>query len=243
MNGTSTDTTVVEARAVSLSYGARTILQQLDLTIRRGDFWFLLGNNGQGKSTFVHALLGHIEPSEGELRLNSSLADRKKVGFVPQRCDLNPSLPTTVREFVRLGLVGLDLPPRSHDREVAAALALVDLEVEMNRSYWALSGGQRQRALLARALVRRPELLIMDEPTSALDYALEASLYETLGRLNRDQHMTIVLVTHDLHVAALRASHVALFRNGSVLAGERNTIMTKQHIRTTFGVDIPGIFP
>lgn len=112
---TSPQDTILKAESLDLGYGRRTILHDIDLEIRRGEFWFCLGPNGEGKTTLMRAILGSIRPQSGRLWLHDALRSRSRIGFVPQRCDLNPALPTTVREFVRLGVVGTELPRREHD--------------------------------------------------------------------------------------------------------------------------------
>src|SRR5918996_6507017 len=101
------DDAILKANSLALGYGRRVILREVTLAIRPGEFWFLLGPNGEGKTTFVRTVLGLMRPLAGRLWRHPDLTDRTHVGFVPQRCELNPTLPTTLREFVRLGLVGL----------------------------------------------------------------------------------------------------------------------------------------
>jgi ABC-type Mn2+/Zn2+ transport system ATPase subunit len=160
------------------------------------------------------------------------------LGFVPQHCDLTPTLPTTLREFVLLGLVGIrcDKPER-HER-LAWALDQVGLRGLESSNYWSLSGGQRQRALVARALVRRPRLLVADEPTSGLDLSVESALYESLAELNRADRLTVVLVTHDLAVAARYGSHLALVHDGHVDAGRTNEILQPGNLERAYRVPI-----
>src|SRR5207248_5567925 len=122
-------------------------------------------------------------------------------GFVPQRCDLTPGLPTTVREFVSLGLVGIPDARRTGAARMDWALVRSGLRELRDRSYWSLSGGQRQRALLARALVRQPALYIVDEPTTGLDPPSQELLMGSLADVNRDERLTILFVTHDLPLA------------------------------------------
>ncbi|HEY8517704.1 MAG TPA: ATP-binding cassette domain-containing protein [Candidatus Binatia bacterium] len=218
---TSRPEVLLEARALTLGYGARVVLRDVDLTVRRGEFWFLVGRNGSGKSTFLHAVLGMLEPQGGTLRLAASLGGRARVGFVPQHAETNPSLPTTVREFVSLGLVGLDVPRAERGARLRRALERVGLAELERASFRALSGGQRQRALVARALIREPELLVLDEPMNHLDADAEAALLRDLVELNRQHGLTLLLVTHDAAMAERHASHVATFADGTVRVEER----------------------
>jgi ABC-type Mn2+/Zn2+ transport system ATPase subunit len=177
-------------------------------------------------------VLGLLPPLAGRLERDPERASVARIGFVPQRCELSPSLPTTVREFVTLGRVGL---PRAHGGELAEALARTGLAGLEERSYWALSGGQRQRALVARALVRRPALLILDEPTEGLDPPTEDAFLDVVDALQREQGVTVLFVTHRLAVAAQRASHVALVDAGTVFAGPREEMLRRPELRRAFG--------
>ncbi len=236
---------LVQAQALRLGYGTRTVLDRVDLRICCGDFWFLLGQNGTGKTTLLRALLGLLRPLAGEIHLHPVHARRDRLGFVPQRPELAPGLPTTVREFVQLGLVGMATTRHDRAERLAWALEHVGLQGMERHDYWSLSGGQRQRALVARALARRPALLVMDEPTAGLDPAAEESLLSYLARLNREQSLTVVCVSHDLATAARYASHVALFNQGSVHTGPRGTCLrrTTWHAFTVWDCAWTGTLP
>src|SRR3972149_11145426 len=149
-----------------LAYGRRIILEDVNLEVRSGQFYFFLGPNGSGKTPLLRAILGVLRPRTGALWLHPDLARLDQIGFVPQRCDINPTLPTTVREFVLLGLVGLRASRNEESERLDWALDRVRLAGLGTKDYWSLSGGQRQRALVARALVRRPRPPIFDEPTN-----------------------------------------------------------------------------
>src|SRR5215213_1090819 len=185
------DSILVKAEDLSVSYGRREILRRVNLTMRQGEFWFMLGPNGEGKTTLLRCVLGLLRPQAGQMWLNPSLGGHKGIGFVPQRCDLNPTLPTTVREFVLLGLVGVRADRANREDRLAWALRRVGLADKVEESYWSLSGGQRQRALVARALVRRPRLLVLDEPTNGLDLPTEESLLGFLADLNARDGLTM----------------------------------------------------
>ena len=213
------------ARGLALGYGNEAVVRDVSLEIRAGEFWCWLGPNGCGKSTLLRGLLGLLPPQAGSLHVAPRLADRARVGYVPQRGELNAALPTTVRELVELGLVASSVPRAERADAVRAALAQVGLEALAEQSFWSLSGGQRQRALLARALVRRPELLLLDEPTEGLDVATQQALLATLARLHRREGITLVVVTHRHEIAREHADHVARFDDGRVAAGPRETVL------------------
>ena len=173
------DPTLLEASDLCVGYGDHLVLRGVNLSIRRGEFWFVLGPNGSGKTSFLQTVLGEIPVASGRIELR---AGHERLGFVPQRCEINPALPTTVREFVRLGAVGARVDAGALDR----ALGRVNLGGMARKDFWSLSGGQRQRALLARALIRRPAVLVLDEPTNGLDLPTEDALLRFLAGLHRD---------------------------------------------------------
>jgi zinc transport system ATP-binding protein len=212
---------LIAARGLSLGYGDRPVLRDVSLAVRPGELWCWLGPNGCGKSTLLRGLLGLLPPLAGSLVVAPRLADHARIGYVPQRAELSDALPTTVRELVELGLVRSHVPRGERREAVRTALAQVGLLDRAERSFWSLSGGQRQRALLARALVRRPELLLLDEPTEGLDVATHDALLATLAALRADGRIAIVVVTHRHEIAQAHADHVARFVDGRVVAGPR----------------------
>ncbi len=229
---------VVVVERATLAYGRRVVLREVSLEIRPGEFWCLLGPNGEGKTTFIKALLGAIQPRQGRIALRRDFHNRTRLGFVPQEAEVNPAVATTVREFVGGGLVGIRLDAATRARRVRTVLELMGIAALPERSLWALSGGQRQRALVARALVRDPLLLIVDEPTAGLDLAAASGLLEIIKGLSRDRRITVVFVTHDLNIASSRASHVALFRGGRLKGGPVATTFTAENLQATFGVPV-----
>lgn len=229
---------LLQTTDLSLGYGQRTVLREVNLVIHAGEFWFFLGPNGEGKTTLIRAILGMLPVASGRLWLDPEMGRRERMGFVPQRCDINPTLPTTVREFVLLGLVGLRTTPHERNDRLDWALDKVGLGGLQDKDYWALSGGQRQRALVARALVRRPSVLILDEPTNGLDLATEDTLLRFLAALNREAHLTILFVTHAMAIAARYATHLAFFQGGKVVSGTRQGLLNPQTLAQVYGVGV-----
>ncbi len=226
---------VLQVRGLALGYRTRRVLAGVDLEVRAGDVWFLIGPNGSGKTTLLRALLGTLQPLAGRVERHPELARRERIGFVPQKGLLNPSLPTTVREFVSLGLVGTRVRGAARGENLRWALGRVGLGGLERADLGSLSGGQHQRSLLARALVRRPALLVLDEPTAGLDVGSEDAFLTTLSDLNRRDGVTLLFVTHDLEIAARHASHVALFHDGRVATGPRERMLRPEEIRRVFG--------
>jgi ABC-type Mn2+/Zn2+ transport system ATPase subunit len=225
----------LEAHGLALGYRGRAVIEGVEWTVMPGETWFLLGPNGSGKTTLLRGVLGLLAPLAGTLRRDEAIAAREVTGFVPQHSRINPTLPTTVREFVALGAVGL----RTRDPgSLAWALERAALTGFERRDLRALSGGQRQRALVARALVRRPRLLVLDEPTEGLDVASEEAFLAAIAELQQSEQMTLLFVTHKLRIAAKRATHVALFERGRVRTGPRERVLVPADLEAAFGVPI-----
>jgi len=196
----------------------RLLLANVDLRLAEGESWFVLGQNGSGKSTLLATLLGLLPSLGGELRLGRAVADRRRIGYVPQEQRFDTALPCTVAEFVTLGL------PDAEARHVVStcvgeALEAMQMSTLANRQVHALSLGQRRRVLVARALARRPRLLLLDEPTASLDGHGAAQLAQDLERLRERDQVCLVHVAHDLRLARRYATHVAFVASGAVTAG------------------------
>jgi ABC-type Mn2+/Zn2+ transport system ATPase subunit len=238
INGDGRDSVLLTATDLTIGYGHRTILSRVTFEIRAGQFWFIIGPNGQGKTTLLRTILRRLAPQSGQLVAYGDFARFERVGFVPQDCSLNPTLPTTVREFVSLGLVGIRANRSERAQRLAEALNKVELGGKETHDYWSLSGGQQQRALVARALIRRPGILIADEPTSGLDLSVETALLQSLAELNRTEGLTVIMVMHDLAIAARFASHVALVHNGSVDAGPVHSVLCGDKLQRAYQVPV-----
>ena len=218
------------------AYGRNSILESVEMKIKDGEFWCFIGPNGEGKTTFIKALLGALRPKCGLIRLRADFARRTRIGFVPQSCDLNPSVPTTIESFVKQGTAGLNVERTKLNHRVRRALEVMGIQFIRERSIWRVSGGQRQRAMVARALVRDPLMMIVDEPTAGLDLAASSGLLKTITELNQKHKITVIFVTHDLQLAGRYASHVAIFKNKRVINGPIGEILTGKNLEKAFGV-------
>lgn len=226
---------LIRLHAASIGYGERVLIHDAEWNIERRDCWFLLGANGAGKSTLVKSLLGLLPLCGGTITREVALQRDRGIAYVPQRCDIRSPLRMSVQEFVSLGLTGLALSGAEARSRVQWALSETGLETVGREDYQCVSGGQRQRALLARALVRHPELLILDEPTSALDIAGEAAFLATLAELNRGRGLTMVMVTHDIPLALREASHLAVIADGRLATGSAPEIIESGMVDRALG--------
>lgn len=202
-------TPVLRLHQAAFGYRGRAVVTDVDLEVHRGEVLAVLGPNGSGKTTLVKGLLGLAEHLSGDVAVLGTplarLRDRTRIGYVPQRHTLTGGVRATATEVVATGLLSTRpwwRPSTSHDREaVLAALETVGLADRARFDVETLSGGQQRRVLIARALVARPEVLVMDEPTAGVDSASQAILAGVLQRLGA-AGTTMLVVTHEL--SALR---------------------------------------
>jgi ABC-type Mn2+/Zn2+ transport system ATPase subunit len=239
MTGTAAtvDEPLLRTEDLAVGYGAHRVLEHVSVEIRAGELWFLLGANGAGKTSLLRVILGLLPPQAGRLWLHPTLVGGQ-IGFVPQQSDWNETMPTTVREFVSLGLVGTAVPRAGRAERLQEALITVGLDGMGRRDFWSLSGGMRQRALIARALIRDPQLLVLDEPTNNLDPATEEGVLRLLEKVNAERGLTLLFVTHDVSIAARHATDVALFHGGRVESGKRADVLTDENLRRVYGIHV-----
>jgi zinc transport system ATP-binding protein len=209
---------VVETRNLSVNLSGAIVLQDISIQVNRGDFVALMGPNGAGKTTFIRAILGFIPRSTGEIilfgREIEHFKEHYRIGYVPQSVYFEKNFPINVSEVVSLGLVArTGLLHRLDDNDrvgVGQVLEKVGLNGFESKRATELSGGQQQRVLVARALVGQPDLLILDEPTASTDVAFRERFWEMLGKLNTEDGMTIIIVTHQSDIKPPENAKVAL---------------------------------
>jgi len=201
---------------VSFAYDREPVLSDVSFSIESGEWIGLIGPNGGGKTTLLKLILGFLQPDEGKIELfgQPPKEGRRQIGYVPQSLGFDPAFPISLLELVLTGrLCKLRWYGRhsKRDRQLALeALEQVGLIQFANRRYSELSGGQRQRALIARALVSNPRMLVLDEFTANLDQEAEAAIYRFLQRLHRE--ITILMVTHDLDALVDKVDRVLSIR-------------------------------
>jgi ABC-type Mn2+/Zn2+ transport system ATPase subunit len=220
-------------RDVSFGYANRSVLEHVDLELRQGEFVALLGPNGAGKTTLLRGIVGLIPVLAGTLECGFDRAT-SPFGYVPQRDALDPTFPLTAREVVLMGTYARLGPLRGIGRPqrllAARCLELVGLGALAEHRFASLSGGQTQRVLIARALAAEPRLLLLDEPTAGVDTEATAAIMDVLSRLNRDNGLTVLLVTHHAHMLRGLASAVFWVQEGRVVRGRIEEMLTPERI-------------
>src|SRR5919108_5391537 len=194
---------LIRLQDLSLGYDGRAVLEGVSFAIERGEFLALLGPNGAGKTTLLRGMLGLIPVLAGRIEYGFDRSTTPP-GYVPQRDTLDPIFPLTVFEVVLMGTygrLGLLRPVGRRQRQLAAdCLERVGLTDLAHQPFWALSGGQKQRVLIARALAVEPRILLLDEPTAGVDPGAATAIMDLIAQLNRDQGLTVVLVSHHLRL-------------------------------------------
>jgi len=198
---------VLSVENLCFRYNSSDVLRDISFTIKPGDYIGLVGPNGSGKTTLIKIILNLLKPYSGRLTLFGDdinvFSGWDRIGYLPQKISaLNPRFPATVREVVAMGLLSKkSFPKQMNSADYAAIdtmLDLLDLKKLVNTPIGELSGGQQQRVLVARALVNNPEFLILDEPTDALDPEVRDRFFGIMENLNKEKHVTIIIVTHDM---------------------------------------------
>jgi len=228
---------VLALQQVSADYAAQPVFADLDFALPAGQFAALVGPTGGGKSTLLKLILGLLPCTQGRI----VRAPRVTMGYVPQRAMVDWRFPVTAEQVVLMGCYRQTSywpwPTRADRRAVADILERLGLTPYAQRHISQLSGGQQQRVFLARALVARPQLLLLDEPTTGVDLKTQHDILHLLHVLNRDG-MTILLATHDLNTIANHVPWVVCFRHGVIAQGPPETVFTPSVLRRTYNADM-----
>ena len=204
---------IIEIKDISVSYGMKPVLRNVSLDVWKDDFLGIIGPNGGGKTTLVKTILKLVKPYTGEIVFyeGHERVSSLKIGYLPQIILIDRNFPISVYEVVASGLAGEKAMfhgfSAGQKARISEVIAWVELESLVNRAIGELSGGQLQRALLARAIVSHPQLLLLDEPNTYLDKHFESRFYELLCEINR--HTAILIVSHDVRILLPKVKNVA----------------------------------
>lgn len=243
------NTPFIKIEHVNFQYDHTLILRDITLNVEEGDFLTIIGPNGSGKSTLLKLILGLLKPTTGVISLFgapvSKFQHREWIGYVSQKSNaFNSGFPATVKEIVLSGLAkkkGLFKRYSSADQQFALhALKAVEMEQFEKKNIGELSGGQQQRVFIARALISKPKLLILDEPTVGIDHQHVQSFYDMLTKLNREQNITMVLVTHDVDTVSDQISRVACLNQTIHFHGFKNELnqLTNEQLQSWYGYSV-----
>lgn len=193
---------IISLRNISKRWEGKTALTDINFDVRQGDFIAITGPNGGGKTTLLRILLKLLKPTEGSVTYyrDGKPADKLSIGYLPQKNLIDSHFPIDVEEVIASGLIGENLPSNKVKSRVKETIGLMGLESHAKASIGNLSGGQLQRALLGRAIISRPKLLVLDEPLSYVDKRFEHYIYDLVAELAKTT--TLLLVSHEMSTIA-----------------------------------------
>jgi zinc transport system ATP-binding protein len=223
LNETTTNPPLIQARDIAVSFNGRQVLQQVSVTIRSGEIVTLIGPNGAGKSTLVRVLLGLTQADSGSIERQRKL----RIGYMPQKLHIDANLPITVQRFLRLA--------GARNNAIASALREVGIPHLGQSPLQTISGGELQRVLLARALLRDPQLLVLDEPVQGVDIAGQTELYELIAAIRDRHHCGVLMVSHDLHLVMAKTDTVICLNHHVCCHGHPEQVSTDPAYLELFG--------
>jgi iron complex transport system ATP-binding protein len=235
----------INVKNLSHSFGEALVLKNISFQVPQRDFFIIIGPNGSGKTTLMKVISGILKPQNGELKILNRPIDQyhrkalaKTIAFVPQMTFAD--FPFTVTEIVLmgrspyLGILGLE---QENDLEVASqAITFTGLENLAHRKLDQLSGGEQQRVFIARAICQEPDIILLDEPTASLDLAYQVRIMDLMEKLKTEKGITVVMVSHDVNLAAMYADHLMLLHKGQVVCqGLPDEVLTYKTLEETYG--------
>ncbi len=237
---------IIRLENVYFSYGQKEVLSDINLTIEEGMFLGLVGPNGGGKTTLLKIILGLLTPQRGKVYVRETplenFKDWNRIGYVSQKANsFNKGFPATVFEVVAMGLTAklgyFRFLRKKHKERILKAIEQVGMQDYAQENIGNLSGGQQQRVFIARALVSDPELLILDEPTVGVDFQNVDRFYRLLHELNKEQGITLLLVTHDTGAITSHATEIACINKTLHFHGKSSDYgsLTKEQLSKIYG--------
>ncbi|MGE8505009.1 MAG: zinc ABC transporter ATP-binding protein ZnuC [Pseudomonas sp.] len=221
---------LIRLDGVAVSFNGQAVLDDVQLSVQPGEIVTLIGPNGAGKTTLVRVVLGLLQPERGNVRR----APRLRIGYMPQKLHVDATLPLSVLRFLRL-VPGVDR------KRALAALAEVGAEQVIDSPLQSISGGEMQRVLLARALLREPQLLVLDEPVQGVDVAGQAELYRLISRLRERHGCGVLMVSHDLHLVMSATDQVVCLNRHVCCSGHPEQVSGDPAFIELFGHDAKSL--
>lgn len=234
---------LIKADNVSHHFNSTNVLQNISLEVFPKEIVTLIGPNGAGKSTLLKILLGLILPAEGSVSRQANL----QIGFMPQKIQIDPTLPMTVERFLKLGLpksnIFKDLFSRQTRKQQASYFSTLiqkttqdlDIEALLKHPIQKVSGGEMQRILLARALIRKPQLLVLDEPVQGVDLQGQTEIYDYINKIRHEYGCGILMVSHDLHIVMKHTDEVLCLNQHMCCTGHPQNVSKSSEFQALFG--------
>ncbi len=238
----------IEIKNLRHAYGNQRVLDNLSFSIQGGDFFIIIGPNGSGKTTLMKIISGIAKLQQGDVNLLDQSLQRytqrslaKKIAYVPQM--LPPDFPFTVAELVLMGRSPHQSPlgmEQEKDFKIAKkAMTFTGVDQLYQRKFSQLSGGEQQRAFIARAICQEPRIMLLDEPTASLDLAHQVRIMDLMERLKIEKAITVVMVSHDVNLAAMYADRLLLLKAGRIVSlGRPKEVLTYKTLEEAYGCTI-----
>lgn len=220
----SADNALLSVQGIHKSFADRAVLTDISLHVNEGQIVTLIGPNGAGKTTLVRIALGLMAPDAGRVIHRSGL----RVGYMPQKIHIESTMPISVSRF-------LQLADRQHLTKIHKLLDQLNVLHIANQQLTAISGGEMQRALLARALLRKPQLLILDEPAQGVDLAGQAELYQLIGKISKRDNCGVLMISHDLHLVMSATDEVVCLNHHVCCHGKPEQVSNDPAYLDLFG--------
>lgn len=222
---------LIEVRNLRVKFNKTPVVDDISFSLERGDIMAIIGPNGSGKTTLVKAMLG-ILPFDGEVMFkNSPMAGKiDHIGYVPQRFEFDRTFPITVREFFALFAGDKDV-------ELSEAIDETGVRKLLGEKLGEISGGQLQRVLIARAILKLPEVLILDEPTADIDVEGEKTFYELVAHLNKARGISVIFISHEVSMVYTLATKVVCLNRNMVCYGTPDKAITREVLEKLYGKD------
>ena len=221
---------LIEISKLEVKYGSKKVLQNINLSLIANEILTIVGPNGSGKTTLFKAIIGSVPLSKGKISIKPNL----RIGYVPQQLKVDQTLPITVERFLKLAT--------RNNNDIEKMIAFFGSENIFREQINSLSGGQMQRVLLARALVNKPEILLLDEATRGLDQPGIAAFYRKIENISKETNCAILMISHDLHVVMSASDRVICINGHICCQGTPENVATSPEYQTLFGSNIDGSF-
>lgn len=215
---------LIEAKEISISRQGKAVLQTVNMAVRRGEIVTLIGPNGAGKTTLVRVMLGLLKPESGKVMRSPKL----RIGYMPQRLALSENMPLTVKRFLALG-------DNRNQNRLTEILEELDISQLTDYPMQRISGGEHQRVLLARALLRQPDLLVLDEPVQGVDITGQAALYNLITRIRDRFNCGVLMISHDLHLVMANTDQVLCLNHHVCCSGHPDSVTQHPAYLELFG--------
>ncbi len=228
---------LIQADQISHRFGQEPVLENISLTIKRNQIITLIGPNGAGKSTLLKILLKLIKPTKGKVIQQKQMV----IGFMPQKIQVDAALPLTVEQFLKLGLKREQRQAANHITELQQNFNNLRLEQLLQTPIQKVSGGEMQRVLLARAIIRNPDLLVLDEPVQGVDIQTQSELYHLINDIKSKLNCGIIMVSHDLHIVMKTTDEVLCLNKHLCCSGHPQSVSSNPSFQQLFGTEFEDI--